>query len=79
MSNKLNGFVKILIVALLSAAAFWLLESHWQHALGVLPYALFLTCPLMHLFMHHGRGGHRGHDGQAERAGAGEAEMKMRP
>lgn len=64
MSTRLNLFVKFLIGALLSAVAFWVLENHWQHALGILPYALFLTCPLMHLFMHHGH--HEGHDGPAK-------------
>lgn len=63
MSTKLNVFVKFLIGALLSAIAFWVLENHWQHALGILPYALFLTCPFMHLFMHHGHHGH--HDDPA--------------
>ena len=29
-----------------------------MHALGALPYLLLLACPLMHLFMHHGHGGH---------------------
>lgn len=60
-----NGFVKLLIGALLSAVVFWVLDNHWQHALGLLPYILFLTCPLMHLFMHrghHGQGGGHGHD-----------------
>lgn len=61
MTSKWNGFAKLLIGALLSAATFWILESHWQHALGLLPYILFLTCPLMHLFMHHGHGGHHRH------------------
>jgi len=63
MDRKANVFVKLLIGALLSALAFWVLENHWQHALGILPYALFLTCPLMHLFMHHGHGGHHGQSG----------------
>ena len=61
MTASKNVFVKLLIGALLSAGAFWVLENHWQHALGILPYALFLTCPLMHLFMHHGHHGHH-HD-----------------
>jgi hypothetical protein len=64
MPSKANRFVTLLIGALLSAAAFWVLESHWQHALGLLPYALFLTCPPMHLFMHHGHGEHHGHAGK---------------
>jgi hypothetical protein len=27
----------------------------------VLPYLIFLLCPLSHLFMHRGHGGHGGH------------------
>jgi hypothetical protein len=27
----------------------------------VLPYLIFLLCPLSHLFMHHGHRGHGGH------------------
>ncbi len=65
MSAKLDRFVKFLIGALLSALAFWVLENHWQHAFGLLPYALFLTCPLMHLFMHHGHDGHHDHSDRA--------------
>ena len=44
--------------ALMSAAvivAFYVLREHWEHALGLLPYAILLACPLMHLF--HGHGG----------------------
>jgi hypothetical protein len=36
----------------------YLLREHWGHVLGVAPYALLLACPLMHLFMHNGHGGH---------------------
>ncbi|PHK93030.1 Protein of unknown function [Roseomonas rosea] len=42
-------------------AAFYVLREHYAHALGALPYLLLLACPLMHLFMHHGHGGHAGH------------------
>jgi len=35
-------------------ALFFLWEEHKAHILGVLPYVLFLVCPLMHLF-HGGR------------------------
>jgi hypothetical protein len=34
--------------------------------LGWLPFAIFLLCPLMHLFMHGGHGGHGG-GGEGER------------
>ena len=40
-------------------AGFFLLAEHRAHLLGVLPYLLLAACPLMHLFMHHGHGGHR--------------------
>ena len=58
MSAKLTGFLKMTAVAIAAAGLFWLLRDHWRHALGFLGYApflLFLACPLMHLFMHHGR------------------------
>ncbi|RQR33484.1 MULTISPECIES: DUF2933 domain-containing protein [unclassified Burkholderia] len=49
----------IALVAFTAIALFLLLSEHRAHFLGVLPYLLLLSCPLMHLFMHHG---HR-HDG----------------
>ncbi|MDP9927945.1 DUF2933 domain-containing protein [Variovorax paradoxus] len=57
-------------LTLLVAAAvggFLLFTEHRAHVLGVVPYALLLACPLMHMFMHHGHHhGARG-DGRAER------------
>jgi Protein of unknown function (DUF2933) len=48
----------------LAVATFFLWEEHRAHILGVLPYALFLLCPIVHLFMHRGHGGHgSGHSG----------------
>lgn len=42
-------------------AGFFLWEEHKAHILGVLPYALVLLCPLMHLF-HGGYGDHGSKD-----------------
>ena len=39
-------------------AAFYILREHYAHAVGALPYLILLMCPLMHLFMHRGHGGH---------------------
>lgn len=61
MSARLRSFALMTLVAVAAGAAFWLLRDHWGHALGFAPYLLFLACPLMHLFMHRGHGGH-GHD-----------------
>lgn len=38
-------------------ATYLYFSDHRAHFLGALPFLLLLSCPLMHLFMHHG---HRG-------------------
>lgn len=58
MTRPTRNFVLMLATAVGAGVLFWLLRDHWGHALGALPYLLFLACPLMHLFMHHGHGGH---------------------
>lgn len=73
MQGRIFSFSTMLIGAVASAALFWVLENHWRHALGLLPYlpyVLFLTCPLMHLFMHHG--GHGRHDHHEHGDGGGQ-------
>lgn len=61
-SFSLSQFFKsrtgLVCLAFLAIAAFYLLTAHTAHVFGVLPYALFLLCPLMHLFMHGGHGSH---------------------
>ncbi|MPV70470.1 DUF2933 domain-containing protein [Burkholderia sp. BE17] len=39
-------------------AGYFLLKEHTAHVVGFLPFLLLAACPLMHLFMHHGHGGH---------------------
>ena len=48
-----------LVVALL-VGGFFLVTEHRAHLLGALPFLAVLSCPLMHLFMHHEHhhGGH---------------------
>ena len=48
----------------LAIAAFFLWEEHRAHLLGIVPYALLLLCPVIHLFMHRGHGGHGRHEGE---------------
>ena len=63
MVARRYSFLAMTVTAVAAAALFWLLRDHWRHAagyVGYLPYLLFLACPLMHLFMHHGHGD-RGH------------------
>ena len=56
---------KIVLIGFLAVAGFFLFTEHRAHLFGILPYLLLLACPLMHMFMHGGYGGH-GHppDGQ---------------
>jgi len=35
---------------------------HWPHLPVILPYAIILLCPLMHLFMHRGHSTHNHSD-----------------
>jgi hypothetical protein len=51
----------LVLCGFLLVAGFYLLTEHAAHIFGVLPYLLILACPLMHLFMHHGHGGHDKH------------------
>ena len=57
------GFCLFLAIAL-----FFLWEEHKAHILGALPYVLLLLCPVIHLFMHRGHGGHGAdrHGGHAQ-------------
>jgi hypothetical protein len=48
----------LLVVLALAGLAF--LIDHWTHVAPWLPWAILLACPLMHIFMHHGHGGHGG-------------------
>jgi nitrate reductase NapE component len=49
----------ITFFVLAAVAAFFLLSEHRIHALGFLPWILLIAvCPLMHIFMHGGHGGH---------------------
>lgn len=45
----------IAVIGFALVATFYGLREHVGHALGALSYLLLLACPLMHLFMHHGR------------------------
>lgn len=61
-----RGVLWLASLAFLAAAGFYLWAEHRAHLYGALPYLLFLTCPLMHLFMHRGLGGHGSHPAPVE-------------
>jgi Protein of unknown function (DUF2933) len=51
------------LIAFLLIIGFFLATEHTAHFLGILPFAIFLLCPLMMFFMM--RGMHGGHGDQA--------------
>jgi hypothetical protein len=57
----------LVLMGFLAIAGFYLVTEHRAHLYGVLPWLLLLACPVMHLFMHHGHGGHR-HGGRERRS-----------
>ncbi len=58
MSSLLRSRTGIVLIAFLAIAAFFLTTEHRAHVFGALPFALLLACPLLHIFMHGGHGGH---------------------
>lgn len=51
------------LLGFLAIAGFFLFTEHRAHALGILPFALLLLCPLLHVF------GHGGHDHDGKKGG----------
>jgi hypothetical protein len=59
----LSHNTKLALLSALAIAGFFILREHWSHALGLLPYLLLLSCPLMHLLGHgHHHGSHEHRD-----------------
>jgi len=49
-------WLMILVIGIIGLV--FLFNNHTSHVLIALPYLILLACPLMHLFMHKGHGGH---------------------
>lgn len=65
--RETGGFFRsranLVLIGFLAIGGFYLVTEHRAHLipyLGYWPFLLILACPLMHLFMHHGHGGHAG-------------------
>ena len=62
ISNEPRGGLsrntKLALLSAVAVALFFVLREHWSHALGLAPYLLLISCPLMHLFGHRHHGGH---------------------
>ena len=49
----------LLLLAATAALAIYLVIWHGQHAAALLPFAVVLLCPLLHVFMHRHGSGHQ--------------------
>jgi hypothetical protein len=56
--RRLGSRSMLVFLAFAGIALFFLLGEHRIHALGWLPLLLLLACPLLHMTMHGGHGGH---------------------
>ena len=57
----------VALVAFLAIGAFFLLSEHRAHSFFILAWLLLLACPLLHFWMHGGRGSHGEPDTPAPR------------
>ena len=53
-----------------TAAAYFLWTEHQAHVIQYLPWGILALCPLMHLFMHRGHGGHGADRSESRRGGS---------
>ncbi|MEG3146167.1 DUF2933 domain-containing protein [Sphingomonas sp. RT2P30] len=64
----------VVMMGFLAIGFVLLFTEHRAHVLGALPWLFLLSCPLMHLFMHHGHGHHP--QGAAAQPGADHASVE---
>ncbi|OHT21799.1 DUF2933 domain-containing protein [Sphingomonas haloaromaticamans] len=70
--GKMSGRAKLIFVGFAIVAGYYLFTEHTAHVLNALPFLLFLSCPVMHLFMHHGHK-HGGGTPSSKSQGTGDA------
>lgn len=58
MISFLHSRTRLVLLASLAIAGFFLVAEHRVHLSGYLPYALIGLFVVFHLFMHGGHGGH---------------------
>lgn len=63
----LTGRIGFILLGLSLIVGALLFSGHRDHVFGVLVWLPLLACPLMHLFMHKGHGGHAGHEHGGDR------------
>ncbi len=65
----MKNYTWVALFGFMAGAAIFLLKEHQAYILDVLPWALLLLCPVLHLFMHRGHGRHGVHGGHGDQGG----------
>ena len=64
--DVLSRRIQQVLVLFAIIGGFFIVAEHRAHLIPYLPWLLLAACPLMHVFMHHGHGGHQ-HRGSGDR------------
>ena len=67
----------IVLIGFLAIGGYFLITEHGAHIVPFLPWLLLLACPLMHLFMHGGHGGHHSADQAGDSAPSGRQNLPL--
>ena len=54
----MKNYAWVALFGFIVGAALFLLKEHQGYILDILPWAILLLCPILHLFMHRGHGKH---------------------
>ena len=58
--------MKQVFILFVIIGGFFVVAEHRVHLIPYLPWLFLAACPLMHVFMHHGHGGHQHHGSSDE-------------
>ena len=73
----LSSRANIVLIGFLAIGGYFLITEHGAHIVPFLPWLLLLACPLMHLFMHGGHGGHHSDDQAGDSAPGGRQNLPL--
>jgi hypothetical protein len=62
--TRMRNYILVALIGFMAGAFLFFLKGHQAYVLDILPWALLLLCPVLHLFMHRGHrkdGVHKGH------------------
>ena len=63
--DRLGTRGRVALAVFFLAAGYFLWTEHRAHVVQFLPWGILALCPLMHVFMHRGHGGHGAQDSDA--------------